>query len=139
LPFNKENERKIREGLRKKYGMDAYMQQNVKKIKSLLKTEQVVIIDGMRSYQEYVTAQKEFENVFLLAIVADKELRYSRIKKRKTRANLRGPDRDLQEVINLNIGPTIALADALIINNSSKADFENELENIYRKVYYGIS
>jgi dephospho-CoA kinase len=98
----------------------------------------VVVLDGMRSYEEYLCTQKEFKNVFLLGIVADKQMRYNRLKRRKSRSNLSGPKRDTQEVINLNMGPTIALADKLIINNGTRIDFEDQLEEVYREVYFGL-
>lgn len=139
LTFTVENERQVREDLRRKYGMDAYMKLNIPKIRKLFKEHKVVVVDGMRSYQEYVTAQTAFRKVFLLAIVADKELRYRRIKNRGTRANIRGAKRDIQEVLNLNIGPTIALADKIIINNSTVKDLEDQLEEVYRQVYFGLS
>ena len=93
----------------------------------------------MRSYEEYLSSVKNFKNVFLLAVVADKQIRYQRLKRRKTRSNLSGPERDTQEVVNLNMGPTIALADAIVINNGTAADFEDRLEEIYRQVYFGLN
>lgn len=138
LNNNNETNKLIREEIRKKHGMDAYIKLNVLKIKKEFEKNPVVIIDGMRSYEEYLVAQKTFKNVFLLGVVADKQIRYSRLKRRKTRSNLSGPKRDLQEVVNLNMGPTIALADALIINNGSKSDFEDKLEEVYREVYFGL-
>lgn len=138
LSFTVENERKVREELRRKEGMAAYMVANGPKIKKLLNDEKVVVIDGMRSYEEYLYAKKVFKNIFLLAIVADKKLRYKRIKARKVRSNLRGEKRDVQEVLNLNMGPTIALADKIVINNGTVRDLEDKLEEVYREVYYGI-
>jgi adenylate kinase len=139
LKNNNQTNKLVREELRKKYGMDAYIVKNIPKIRAEFKEHKVVVIDGMRSYEEYLTAKKSFANVFLLAIVADKQIRYSRLKKRKTRSNLSGPQRDNQEVINLNIGPTIALADSLVINNGTALDFEDKLQEVYRQVYFGIN
>lgn len=138
LDNNNKTNKIVREELRKKYGMDAYIVKNIPKIKSEFNQSSVVVIDGMRSYEEYLSAQKSFRNVFLLAVVADKQIRYQRLKRRKTRSNLSGPDRDTQEVVNLNMGPTIALADSLVINNGTSVDFEDKLEDIYRQVYFGL-
>lgn len=139
LEFTNENEKKVREGIRKEHGMDAYIKLNEPKIKEMFKKAPVVIINGMRSYEEYLRAKKTFARVFLLAVIADKKLRYKRIAGRKVRNQVRGEDRDLQEVLGLNIGPTIALADKAIINNGTVTDFEDKLEEIYRQVYYGLS
>ncbi len=135
---NNANNKIVREEMRAKYGMDAYIVKNIPKIRHEFESGPVVVIDGMRSYEEYLCAQKNFRNVYLLAVVADKQIRYSRLKRRKTRSNLSGPDRDTQEVVNLNMGPTIALADSLIINNDTALDFENKLEDVYRQVYFGL-
>ncbi len=137
LKFTVENEKKVREGIRQKEGMAAYMVANVPKIKKTLENNKVVVIDGLRSYEEYLFAKKSFKNVFLLAIVADKKLRHKRIKSRQVRANVRGEKRDVQEVLNLNMGPTIALADKIVINNSTIFELESKLEEAYRQVYYG--
>lgn len=135
---NLSNNQLIREELRKKYGMDAYLKLNLPKIRELFRQSRIVVVDGLRSYEEYITAKKIFKNVFLLAIIADKKIRYQRLKHRKERSSLRGEDRDLTEVVNINMGSTIALADHTIINNGSFADFVGRLEEVYRQVYYGM-
>jgi adenylate kinase len=136
---NNKNNKLVREELREKYGMDCYIVKNINKIKKGFEKSSVVVVDGMRSYEEYLSSQKIFKNVFLLAVVADKTVRYSRLKRRKTRSNLSGKERDIQEVLNLNVGSTIALADCLIINNSTRVDFEDKLEDVYRQVYFGLN
>lgn len=138
LENNLANNKLVREELRRKLGMDAYIVKNVPKITMEFKNNTVVVIDGMRSYEEYLSAVRYFRNVYLLAVVADKQIRYQRLKRRKNRGNLRGSDRDIQEVVNLNMGPTIALADSMILNNATAADFEDRLEEVYRQVYFGL-
>ena len=139
LDFTNEAEKKVREGIRRDYGMDAYIQLNKKKINKALETNPIVIINGVRSWEEYVSAQKLFPKVFLLSITADKKIRYRRLQGRKVRNKVRGEDRDVHEVLGLNMGPTIALADRTIINNGSLTDYEDKLEEVYRQVYYGLS
>lgn len=139
LPFTNEVEKQVREELRKKNGMDVYIKLNEVKIHKLLEQYPVVIVNGMRSWEENLRAIKVFERVFVVSIVADKKIRYRRIKNRKTRTQVRGEDRDLQETLGLNMGPTIALADKTLINNGSLSDFEDKLEEVYRQVYYGMT
>jgi len=136
---NNQTNKKVREELRRRFGMDAYIVKNIPKIQAGFINSPVVVIDGMRSYEEYLCAVKNFKDVYLLAIVADKQIRYQRLKRRKSRRNLTGAERDNQEVINLNMGPTIALADSVIINNGTTDDLQNRLEDIYRQVYFGLS
>jgi dephospho-CoA kinase len=74
--------------------------------------------------------------VVILAMYADKKLRYKRIASRKYRANLYGEERDINELIETNMGPTIAFADHLVKNNFSLEDLNDKLEEIFRIIYF---
>lgn len=139
LPATNENEKILREAMRKEHGMDAYIKANEKKIQSLLEKNKVVVVNGMRSWEECLYAHKVFKNVYVLAITGDKRLRYKRIKSRSVRSDVRGEERDFAEVLGLNMGPTIALADKTIVNNGTMSQYEEKLEEVFREVYYGMS
>jgi dephospho-CoA kinase len=98
----------------------------------------MVIIDGMRSWEEYLYLKEKFPKVKLviLAIYADKDIRYERLNKRKYRRNLGGETRDINELLGTNMGPTIAFADYLIKNNYSLEEFYDKLDEFYRIVYF---
>ncbi len=130
--------KKIRADLRKKYGMSAMAILSKNKIEQALKKERLVIIDGLYSYEEFTYLQNEFKDVkiYILAIWADKKIRYERVSKRKKRGELRGEARDLNEVISSNKGPTIALADYLVINDTTIEEFTSKLEYVYREIYF---
>jgi dephospho-CoA kinase len=66
----------------------------------------------------------------------DKELRYKRSAKRAYRSKLFGEERDINELIGTNMGPTIAFADFLIKNNYSLKDLSDKLEDVYKRVYF---
>lgn len=138
LEHTEEVHRQLREQWRREHGKEAFAVMNEKKIKDALKKNQVVVIDGMRSWEEYTYLKKQLKNihVYVLAIHADKEIRYSRSANRKYRSNLYGEKRDINELFGTNCGPTIAFADFFIKNNFSQEDFEGKLENVYRHVYY---
>lgn len=138
LSHSIENHKKVALELRAKYGKEAMVVLNEKKIEESFKKNNIVIIEGMRSFEEYLYLQKKFPNkrIFLLGIYADKEIRWQRIKKRRTRSDLKGEKRDLHELINLNMAPTIAFCDYLIKNNFSKEEFYDKLEEIYRLIYF---
>jgi len=138
LPQNEENHKKIREGLRQKYGKEAFAVLNEAKIKQALKNDIIVIVDGMRSWEEYIYLRKKFKKIrtYILSIYADKELRYKRISTRKYRSKLFGEERDINELIGTNMGPTIAFADYLIKNNFSLEEFQDKLEEAYRIIYF---
>lgn len=130
--------KKIREDLRDKYGKAALAILNEEKIRKALKKNMIVIIDGMRSWEEYLYLKEKFPqvNLKILALYVDKEIRYQRLAKRKERNKLLGEERDVNELIGTNMGPTIAYADFLIKNNFSLEEFHDKLENVYRTIYF---
>ncbi len=138
LSHNEETHKKVREEIRKKYGKEALAILNIEKIKQALKDNSIIIIEGIRSWEEYLYLKKEFAQVRLviLCIYTDKHLRYKRISKRNSRSELYSKERDINEIIGINMGPTIAFADYLIKNNYSLKDFYDKLELTYRTIYY---
>lgn len=131
--------KKVREDLRKKYGMEALAYLNKDNIEKALKDNFITVIDGLRSYEEYLFLKKSFPDVkiYILGLFARRSLRHKRISRRSGRAELYGEDRDTNELIDLNMARTIAASDFVIDNNESLQDLAAKLENIYRKIYYG--
>ena len=138
LIHNEETHRRIRNDLRAKYGKDAFALLNLDKIKKTLIKNTVVVIDGLRSWEEYAYLKKHLIGVriHLIVLFAFKELRYKRIKNRKYKSRVYGKSRDWSEIFESNIGPTIAYADFIIDNNFSKEDLYDKLEHIFRVIYY---
>lgn len=130
--------RKLRAELRKKHGMKALAVLNKEKIKEALYKNLLVVIDGLYSWEEYLYLKEQFPKtkIYLLALYADKRLRYQRISKRKYRADLYGEERDINELVETNKGNPIAFADFVVKNNFSLQDFYDKLEDVYREVYY---
>ena len=128
----------VREEIRKKYGKEALAVLNVKKIKQALENNSIIIVEGMRSWEEYLYLKKEFPKIKLVIVClfTDKDIRYKRISKRNNRSELYGEERDINEIIGINMGPTIAFADYLIKNNYSLKDFYDKLELTYRTIYF---
>jgi adenylate kinase len=138
LPHTEEVHKKTRESLRKKMGVEALAILNMDNIKSALKESQVIIIDGMRSWEEYLYLKKHLTNtrIFIVNVYADKKVRYHRAAHRTDRKNQFGEERDINELIGTNMGPTIAFADFVVKNNFSKDDFSDKLETVYRQIYF---
>lgn len=130
----------VRMELREKYGFEALAVLNEKKIRNTLSKHMIVIIDGLRSWEEYVYLQEKFQDVkiYIVALYVDKKIRYERISQREYRNKLSGEKRDIQEVIKTNMGPTIGLCDYLIKNNYSLEEFHDKLEEVYRVIYYSM-
>lgn len=126
LDINEENEKVIREQLRKEHGMAAYAILNLPRIKQLDK----VVLDGVRSYAEVETLRKEFDSsIIFVSIICSKELRYKRISERKYRGLSEEEiiSRDVAEVRNLDMGTAIVMADKFIINDGSKEELHKQL------------
>lgn len=130
--------KKIREGLRRKYGQEALAILNEDKLKKALEKNSIIIIDGLRSWEEYLYLKKRFKKVkiAILALHTDKELRDKRLAARGNRNKLGGRKRDINELLGTNMGPTVGFCDYLIENNGSLADFRDKLEAVYREIFF---
>lgn len=138
LPHTEEIHKEIREGLRKEHGMAALAIINEKKLQEALKENMIVAIDGMRSWEEYTYLKEKFSKVriAIVALYADKKLRYKRLSIRSHRSTHFGEDRDINELIGANMGSTIAFCDYLVKNNFSINEFYDKLELVYRTIYF---
>lgn len=136
LPQTNATHREVRNRLREKYGMKAFAYLNKNKIIEAVSGNNTVLIENIRSWEEYEYLRKTFPKVeiLIIAIYADKKTRYQRIKKRKDRANVGGEERDLSELLETNMGPTIAYADYCIVNNGSFVDLKRQVEKIYTQI-----
>ena len=85
LELNEENERYVRELLRKEHGMAAYASLNQPRIDAALEHSDVVI-DGLYSWEEYVSLKECYkEDFFVLAVWASPQSRYQRLATRPER------------------------------------------------------
>lgn len=130
-----ESEKKFREELRKKYGKECYAKILEPEIREALE-KQDVVLDGLYSWYEYTFLKEKFDNIKLICIVTDKELRYERISKRVDRPFKKDDaiTRDLSEIENLYKGGPIAYADYYILNNGTIDDYYNRLEEILKEI-----
>ncbi len=136
LKLNEENERPVRESLRKQYGMDAYAKLSLPRIDTALKRSDVVV-DGLYSWEEYTFLKEHYGGDFILvAVWSSPEARYTRLGKRsiRTMTSQEAAGRDRAEIENLNKGGPIALADYTVLNDSSMADLKAQVEGIIDKL-----
>lgn len=138
LPSTEESEKAIRTELRQKFGMEALVKLNEEAIESALTEKKIVVLENMRSFQEYTYLKERFTNtkVVIVAIFASKATRYSRVKQRAERSQVSGEGRDISELIEANVGPTFGFADYMVINEGTKQDLYTQLESIYREIYF---
>ncbi len=144
LEVNEANERKIREGLRKKYGLGAFARLNISKIDELIKKSNVVG-DGLYSWSEYkILKEKYGEAMYLVAVYAPPKLRYERLENRSvinddkqrfrnfTKKEARA--RDYAEIENLEKGGPIAMADFTIINTGTIDEVKKKTREILSQI-----
>jgi dephospho-CoA kinase len=130
LETNEENERYIRQQLRKEHGMAAYAKLNLPKIDSSLKSSDVVV-DGLYSWEEYILLKERYgEKLSVLAVWASPATRYKRLAHRAERPLTleEAANRDKSEIENSNKGGPIAMADFTILNEASLEELEKETE-----------
>jgi len=136
LELNEENERHIRELLRKQHGMAAYAELNLPKI-DLVRKQSDVVIDGLYSWEEY-TFLKTYcgDDFYVVAVWASPRTRYTRLTERSDRRLTleEASNRDRAEVENINKGGPIAMADFTIINESSLEELKKEVKGIISKL-----
>lgn len=136
LEVNENNERYMREKLRKEFGAAAYAIKLAPSIQEGLKNSNIVL-DGLYSWQEYCYLKELFNEAFtVLAIITDKSKRYNRLANRTIRplSSMEASNRDVAEIENLAKGGPIAIADYYIINNGTEEDFYRQLHTIIRKL-----
>jgi len=131
LPLTEKNERMVREKLRKDYGMKAYAVKIEPKVKKAFQNSDIVILDGLYSWEEYTYLTKKFKNLFLICVFARPDIRYERIGKRPVRplTKKEARSRDIAEIENLNKGGPIAITDFLIKNNKQTDKLFTKLDD----------
>jgi len=132
LEIIEKNEKMMRESLRKEYGMGAYAVVLLPKIEEYSKTNNV-ILDGLYSWDEYKILNEKFkENLIVLSIIVDKNVRYDRLKIRNIRplTNKEAESRDISEIENLQKGGPISFADYYVFNNGNLDEYYKNLEKV---------
>ena len=135
LPLIPENERIVRETIRKEGGMGAYALKAEPKINSLLAINDAIVIDGLYSWEEYTYLKEKFPALTLIYVCAEPKVRYDRLSQRSVRpvpieeCYLR----DVAELEKLNKGGPIAIADYTIENNS------NDISDLQKKIDFLLS
>ena len=131
IPVNEANEREIRERLRRELGMGAFAIILKDEITDKLSRRNVVL-DGLYSWSEYLILKELLgEDLILLAVVTNSEIRKSRLARRAVRplSAEMVDSRDVAEIENSEKGGPIAKADYYIINNGSEAELKEQFDS----------
>ena len=136
LELNEENERYIREFLRREKGMAAYAGLNQPAIDAA-RIKGNVVIDGLYSWEEYTYLKEQYgEDFYVVAVWASPRTRYIRLARRLVRPLTlkEAAERDRTEIENINKGGPIAMADFTITNETSLADLRKATERIITRL-----
>ena len=140
LEATPENERMMREKLRKEHGMAVFATLNLPKIKEKVKKGNVVL-ESLYSWDELNIILniilKEFKNqVVMISVIVNKELRYERLNKRIIRPFNKDEaiERDITEIENIAKAGPIVYADYFLDNNGSIDDLYKQMDKILKKI-----
>ncbi len=131
LPRNEQNERAVREELRREYGKAAFAILLLDEIESLAKSSNVVL-DGLYSWQEYKVLKERFkDSLSVLCIATNSGVRYERLSSREIRPLTKEEalSRDISEIENIEKGGPIAIADYYITNNGTTEELKEQFED----------
>ncbi len=125
------NERVARQDLRRRHGMAAMALVSLPKLREALTRHRCIVIDGLYSFSEYRLLVEELGfPLILVAIAARRRLRYERLASRQVRplTPQEALDRDIDEIISLEKGGPIAMADYTLTNDGASAELLLQLD-----------
>lgn len=131
LEVNPANEREVREDLRAKEGMNAIAIRALPHLKAALASQDSLVIDGLYGFGEYRLLHDELgAAMVVVAIVSSRKRRYERLAQRPERPLTReeAEERDFREIVTLEKGGPIAIADYTLVNDGRTEDLLNALD-----------
>lgn len=137
-PHTLEVHHAVRQAFRDEYGFEAFAKLNKDNIARALEGHNAIVIEGVRSWEEYEYLKKEFPKtrIVIVCLFTDKAKRYERIQKRESRSGLYGEARDIDELIHTHMGPTLGFADYMIVNNGTVDTLRTKLDETYRVIIF---
>lgn len=131
LERNEKNERAVREGLRKEFGMAVTAMRAVPSVEKAFADGKNVVVESLYSWSEYKFMKERFGDSFrVLAIYAPPEIRYPRLAGRKVRPLTfeEARSRDYAEIENIEKAGPIVMADWTIPNVTTIEKFRWALD-----------
>jgi dephospho-CoA kinase len=138
LELTNKNIREFATDLRKKNGQDIVAKMCLKSLREMEKEHDVILVDGIRGFDEVKLFKKELtEDFILIAIFASPKTRFNRLKNRGEKWDMQNWEefewRDGVE-LSWGLGNAIALSDYTINNSDSLENFHKQLEQILEKI-----
>ncbi|MCD6372334.1 MAG: flagellar hook-basal body complex protein FliE [Thermococcus sp.] len=139
LELTKENVAKVSIRLRQELGQNAVAKLAVERVKELLKSNSLVVIDGVRSLDEVGTFRGAFpeEKIVIVAVHTSPEERFSRLRARGRHDDPRSweefEERDWKE-LKFGIGNVIAMADYMVVNDCHKEEYKRRVKALVERI-----
>ena len=137
MPVNRDNMRIVADSLRETYGPDYIIKKLYEQAKA---GEKNTIIESIRATGEAQMLKKN--HAYLLAVLADPEVRYARIKERWSEKDNVSFEYFMQQEQNemnntdpsqMNLKNCIVMADYKIYNNGTLEELQQEIETVIQK------
>ncbi len=139
LELKPDNERLVREEIRRNEGINAIAQRALPHLRQALQENSSLVIDGLYGFGEYKLLRSELHNsMVVIAIVSSRELRYERLAGRPERplTPQEAEIRDFSEIEMLEKGGPIAIADYTLVNDKTAADLLTALDTLTDKLQF---
>lgn len=136
LEINPQNEKIVREDIRRKKGNDAYALEMIDEIKNLV-NEKIVVVDGLYSWTEYKIFKSTYgDNAIVIGVIAPRNIRHERLNKRIRRPlnEKEASERDYSEIEHLEKGGPIANADYYLTNTDDVSTLTRALDTLLSKL-----
>ena len=136
-PLTPENERIVREEFRQQDGMAAIALRALPVLRAALDERPSIVMDGLYSWSEYKLLAEELAGgLIVVAVVAERALRYARLAARPERPLTaeEARRRDWQEIEQIEKGGPIAIADFTLLNNDGPESLLASLDEIVRRL-----
>lgn len=137
LPLTPQTERDVREDLRTNEGINAIAKRALPQLKEALETHDTLVVDGLYGFGEYKLLREAFGGqIVVVAIVANRPLRYQRLSKRPERplTPQEAQARDYREIETLEKGGPIAIADYTLLNDGTQQDLIDDLQALLNRL-----
>ena len=133
LEINETNERLVREDLRRQHGPTVMAILAEQRIAELSPPHDIIIIDGLYSWDEYKFFEQKYGDRFtVIAVFTPRRDRYERLTKRDYRSlsEEEAKARDVAEIENLGKGGPIARADYTLVNTDTPEALQQRLAEL---------
>ena len=121
--------------LRELEGQAAIAKRCITKVKNL--SQNLIVIDGLRSLFEVEEFRKDFPTFIIIAIHASPRTRYKRLLRRKRSDDSPNWEtfltRDIRE-LEIGVGSVISIADHMIVNEGTMTQLRNRIMQVLVKV-----